>query len=91
MGKDQDAANNEKCTERGSTLSHDARGIAQIMPESSLIDNGKSRMLEWLRISSFVKRRSYFEKGTERLIINEIRFTRDDRHFTTLRRFKSWT
>jgi len=35
MGKDQDAANNEKGTECGSTLFHDARWIAQIMPERS--------------------------------------------------------
>jgi|CXWL01.1.fsa_nt_gi hypothetical protein len=35
MGKDQDAANDEKGTERSSTLSHDARENAQSMPERS--------------------------------------------------------
>ena len=50
MEKNQDAADNEKGTECGSTLSHDARWT-HTSCQSGLIDNGKSRMVLYLRDS----------------------------------------
>ena len=44
MGKDQDEADGDERTERGSTLCHDLRGNAQSMPER-LVDNAKIRVL----------------------------------------------
>jgi len=54
MGKDQDDADDYERSEHGLTLCHEACGKAHSMP-GLLIDNAKSRMLEWRRISQVVR------------------------------------
>ena len=53
--EDQDEADDDEYSERGSTLRHEACGTHSPC-QIGLIDNTKSHMLEWRRISSLVKR-----------------------------------
>jgi hypothetical protein len=62
MGEDQDEADGDEYSERGSTLRHEACG-RHTPCQSSLIDNGKSRMVLYLRDS-----RDLREKLTGRIL-----------------------